>query len=429
MQLRFAFPFLALACSAAASSVDRPTPDRSTRERLAFFHWWTSPSEAAALDALVAMFKTRHPEIDVEPTVAGRGTAAILPVLREQAKAGAPPDAVFAHGGYSPEELVRAGLLAPVDDVWKAQELEGMIPAVVREMSRQGERYYVVPLGLHRDNVVWYHKPLLARHGIDPDTLTTWDALFAAAAKLRAAGVTAPVQLGETWTAVHAFAGVVASQGLSGYEDWANGKLRKPGDARLRGALEVYERYVALANTDHAGLAWDAAIERVARGQGAFAIMGDWADGVFRAAGLAYGKDYGTLPIPGTRGLYGVTLDAFARPAGLARTTSSDRWLSLVASREGQDAFNARKGSIPPRTDADSARYSPYSQSAIRDFRSAERFYPGFGTAVPDAYQAELKEIVADFLRTRDVAATDERLAQAAVRHQAAYTRTWALQE
>jgi glucose/mannose transport system substrate-binding protein len=404
-----------------------PQVPNASGPRLSFYHWWTSPSEAAALDGLVGVFKGRYAGVRVEPMVAGRGTAAILSVLETRRQAGDPPEAVFAHGGYSPEPLVRAGLLSPVDDVWASEKLDAVIPPVIREMSRSGGRYYVVPLGIHRDNVIWYNKPLLDRHGIDPATLTTWDTFFAAAGKLRAAGVDSPIQMGETWTAAHAFACIVAGQGLAGYEDWANGKIRKPGDPRLASALGLLKEYVGYANRDHARLGWDAAIARVVKGEGAFSIMGDWADGVFQQADREFGKDYGALLVPGTAAMYGVTFDGFARPAGLADNKASDRWLGLVASHEGQDAFNTRKGSIPARTDADVARYTSHQRAAIHDFRSATLLFPGLGTAMPDTYQAELQAILAAFLTDLDVENADMALAAAASRAHASYTRAWSL--
>jgi glucose/mannose transport system substrate-binding protein len=40
-----------------------------------------------------------------------------------------------------------------------------------------------------------------------------------------------------------------------------------------------------------------------------------------------------------------------------------------VASVEGQQAFNTRKGSIPARSDADPADYPAYQRAAIADFK------------------------------------------------------------
>jgi glucose/mannose transport system substrate-binding protein len=418
--------FGALGAVASAASEPAPVPDPATHT-VTVFHWWTSPSEAAALDALVAAFESRHPELSVEPTNAGRGTAAILPVLTERAAANQAPEATLAHGGYSPDSLIAAGLLSPVDDVWTAEKLEAVIPAAIREMVRRDGHYYVVPLGIHRDNVLWYNQPLLAKHGIDPATLTTWEALFQAARKLQQGGVEAPIQIGATWTVVHVFACMMASQGIAGYEDWANGRIREAGDARVRTAFELLAKYVGLANKDHVDLDWDVAIGRVASGEAAFAIMGDWANAVFQHAGLQLDEDYGARLVPGTEGMYGVTLDGFARPARLAQPQNAERWLRLAASRDGQDVFNTRKGSIPARTDADVARYGAYQRAAIEDFKRARLLFPGFGTAMPDAYQAEMQTVMNAFLADRDVRRAEEALAAASQRVAGSYTRVWAL--
>jgi glucose/mannose transport system substrate-binding protein len=42
-----------------------------------------------------------------------------------------------------------------------------------------------------------------------------------------------------------------------------------------------------------------------------------------------------------------------------------------VASVEGQQAFNTRKGSIPARSDADPADYPAYQRAAIADLQAA----------------------------------------------------------
>lgn len=426
--MRFRMALLVLVAAAGGNAASQPASGPASAARtLTLFHWWTSPSEAAALDALVAAFESRYPHMSVETTNAGRGTAAILPVLAKRAAVKNAPDATLAHGGYSAESLIAADLLSPVDDVWSAEKLETVIPAAIRDMVRSDGHYYVVPLGIHRDNVLWYNKPLLQAHGIDPATLTTWEALFQAARKLRKGGVEAPIQIGATWTVVHVFACMMASQGIAGYEDWANGRIREAGDARVHTAFELLAEYVGLANKDHVDLDWDVAIGRVAKGEAAFAIMGDWANAVFRHSGLELDKDYGARLVPGTEGMYGVTLDGFALPVRRAHPENAERWLRLAASREGQDVFNTRKGSIPARTDADVARFDAYQRGAIADFKHARLLFPGFGTAMPDAYQAEMQAVMNAFLGDRDVRRAEEALAAATTRVAKSYTRRWDL--
>ena len=94
--------------------------------------------------------------------------------------------------------------------------------------------YYSVPLNAQRTNLIWYNTRLLDKHGIDPATLTTWDRFFDAAAKLRAAGVATPIQVGASWTVAQLFEGIMASLGIAAYEDWVNGKIRSATRPEVR---------------------------------------------------------------------------------------------------------------------------------------------------------------------------------------------------
>jgi glucose/mannose transport system substrate-binding protein len=432
--VRFKALFLcALLAGLQVSAPGAPAAENAAENKgggsLLFYHWWTAPSEAAALNALVKIFKTRYPEVTVNavPVPDGGGASKLFPVVRSRVNAGKAPAAFQMHSGYGGQPFFEAGLLSPVDGIWAAEDLEKVIPPVIRDMSRIEGHYYSIPLSVHRINVVWYNKALLDRSRIDPATLTTWTAFFKAAETLRAAGVRSPIQLGEAWTAGMAFQGVVASQGMDVYEDWVNGRITAADDSRMIAALNVFAQYLSYVNPDHAKLGWDLAVKRIIGGDGAFYLMGDWANGEFRLAGANYGKDYGTIPLPGTGGTYGVTIDTFLHPRETASVANADRWLRLASSREGQDAFNSLKGSISPRSDADVTRYDPYQRSAIADFRAARTIYPSLDNAVPDAFRTRLNDIIEAFTEDTNVSKAATALASATVKASGKYSRTWAL--
>jgi len=104
-------------------------------------------------------------------------------------------------------------------------------------------------------------------------------------------------------------------------------------------------------------ITWDVATDLIIKGDIIFNIMGDWANGEFFVANSTYEDDYGTIAVPGTDDMYGLVVDAFQHPAGGAHPKNSYRWLDVVASKEGQDAFNPIKGSISARTDSDLTLY------------------------------------------------------------------------
>jgi glucose/mannose transport system substrate-binding protein len=198
-------------------------------------------------------------------------------------------------------------------------------------------------------------------------------------------------------------------------------------DARMIRALTIFKEYLSYVNKDHPRLDWDKAIQRVIDGQAAFSAMGDWADGEFRLAGLDYGKDYGAILVPATKGMYGVTLDAFVQPFGLEDPTDSERWLRLVASPEGQDAFNVVKGSIPARLDANMAGYAAYQRSAMADFKAATVIYPGAGVGTPIAYKTQFDKIIPAFAVDLDVNRAASALVAATHSAAGQYTRVWSL--
>src|SRR5262249_27162926 len=286
MRIRAAVLSMTLACLAVAAAPAVPAPAASALGGLTLYHWWTSSSELAAVDSLVQAFKAQYPNVDVRPKDAHAhgGGGKMFVAISGAAATGHPPDAFQVHAGAPLRPYVDAGLVSPIDEVWAASGLEKAVPPIIRTMSTIDGHYYSIPINVHRDNLIWYNKALLDQHHIDPATLTSWDAFFKAADKLRAAGVPSPVQIGESWTASVAFESMMASLGMAAYEDWINGKITAPGDPRLLEAFGLLKKHLAYANRDYAKTPWDVAIRRVISAESAFCIMGDWANGEFRLA-------------------------------------------------------------------------------------------------------------------------------------------------
>jgi glucose/mannose transport system substrate-binding protein len=414
---------------AVVLAADAPTAEpKDAASAFVFYHWLDSRSEENALGALVGLFKGKYPDVAVKPLKAPfRGTAGIFPVIAAQAKSGRAPDAFMLHVGYSARIFLEGDLIGPVDDLWAGQ-LEDVVPPVIRSMCRLNQHYYAVPLNVHRTNLVWYNASVLQKNEIDPTTLGNWGAFFAAARKLRRAGMRAPIQLGADWTAGHALECIVASLGMPAYEAWINGQVKTKDDPRLLEALHILKDYLDLVNDDHATVPWDVGVKRLREGSTAFYMMGDWMNGELAFAGLQYGKDYGAIPVPGTGGMYGLTVDAFGRP-GKTQSVNAERWLKLVASREGQDAFSLLKGSIPARTDTTIGKAGGYQRAALADFKSANAMYPSFGAAVPIAYKSGFDQAVSGFVANRDIVKAAAAFADVAAGIQSSFIQTWSLRD
>jgi glucose/mannose transport system substrate-binding protein len=86
-----------------------------------------------------------------------------------------------------------------------------------------------------------------------------------------------------------------------------------------------------------------------------------------------------------------------------------------AASKEGQDAFNPKKGSIPARKDADTSLYTDYLADALKDWGSDKLAGSiQHGVTVNDAWRVSINEAVGLFHTDKDVAALQAALAEAA---------------
>ncbi|KKM64470.1 hypothetical protein LCGC14_1501100 [marine sediment metagenome] len=406
--------------------------DRRGADALEIYHWWTSGGEANAIGALVDVFEALYPDtVVIQSAVAGGSGTTMIPIITALVLAGEAPDAFQMHAGYEGIAYYEADLLENINDIWADNNLGAVIPAVVQSMSQFGGDYYMVPVNIHRSNVVWYNLKELEAIAVDPKTISNWTEFFAAcvAWELANPGKDA-IALGESWTQAHLFEQILAGQGIDVYEDWINGNIISGTNADLLAALDTLEIVMNFTNPDFNTLGWDQATDLLIQNESIFNIMGDWANGEFLVANAVYDVDYGTIAVPGTNDMYGLVVDAFQHPANVAHPKNSDRWLEVVASKAGQDAFNPLKGSISARTDSDLNLYLPYHNWTFADFESVTYMFPSVvhGSGAPQSFSSELSSVINAFTTgAATKSATAIAIANLASDNAADYTTVWAL--
>src|SRR4030065_2409064 len=132
--------------------------------------------------------------------------------------------------------------------------------------------------------------------------------------------------------------------------------------------------------------------------------MGDWAEGFSRELGKAPETDYGWAAVPGTGGNFQFLSDSFVLPVGAPNRDASIAWLTVAGSKEGQDAFNPVKGSIPARSDGDKALYGVYLQSAMADWASDTVVGSlTHGVVANDSWKSEIDTALGLFLASKSV--------------------------
>jgi glucose/mannose transport system substrate-binding protein len=394
----------------ATPEAEQPEPaateaPAASGQQVEVFSWWTGGGEAAGLDAMIAIFKEQHPDVEfINAAVAGGAGTNARAVLATRLQAGDPPDSWQGHAG---QELigtyVAADQLEPVNFLYEENGWLDVMPDTLIPLISQDGNIYSVPVNIHRANVLWYNPTILEENGITvPESLDEW---VVAMETLQAADVL-PLAMGEQWTAMHLMETVLLSSlGAEAYDGLWDGTTDW-GSPEVLAALEDFNNVLGFTNPDAASLSWQDAAQLVVDGDAAFNVMGDWAEGFFRELGKEPNVDYGWAPVPGTRGNFQFLSDSFVLPKGAPNRDAAIAWLALAGSKEGQDAFNPIKGSIPARSDGDRALYGEYLQSAMDDWASdTVTGSLAHGVVANDSWKSEIDTALGLFLANKDTAA------------------------
>jgi glucose/mannose transport system substrate-binding protein len=99
-----------------------------------------------------------------------------------------------------------------------------------------------------------------------------------------------------------------------------------------------------------------------------------------------------------------VITDTFGLPKGVKNPDDVKKFLGVLGSVEGQDAFNPLKGSIPARIDAEVSKYDEYGKAAMDDFK-ASKLTPSLahGSAAPEGFLTRVNQAVNIFVTQKDV--------------------------
>jgi glucose/mannose transport system substrate-binding protein len=379
--------------------------ERARANQLEIFSWWTAGGEAEGLQALIDLYNAQYPDVEViNATVAGGAGAQAKAVLASRMQGGNPPDSFQVHAGQGiVATWVVEGFMEPVtfileDNGWLDDYPQGVIDII----SYQGE-IYSIPVNIHRSNVMWYNKKVFADNNLTPPRSLA--EFFRVAEALQARGVT-PLALGgsDGWEPTHLLESVLLAElGADAYRGLWDGRTRWDGD-RTRQALTSFTRILQYINRDQAAITNIDAAQYVAEGRAAMTVMGDWVHGYYLSIGLTPDVEYGWIPFPGTGGNFLMLSDTFGLPKDVPNPENVRRWLTLVASREGQDAFNPIKGSIPARTDADRSLYDKYLLSAMDDFET-NAIVPSVahGAAASESWITRINDVVNVLVTDRNV--------------------------
>jgi glucose/mannose transport system substrate-binding protein len=380
------------------------------------FTWWAEGSEKAGLDALVEVFDEQNPDYTfVNGAVAGGAGSDAKNVLASRLQTNDPPDTFQAHAGAELTDYINNGQIEDLSTMYDDEGWNDVFPPELLDRLTQDGAIYSVPSNIHRANVVWANRQVLEDAGLDPDaTYDSMDDWMDALEEVDAAGKI-PLSIATDWTQVHLLETVLLSDlGADAYTGLWDGSTDWSGP-EVTAALEDYAALFEMTNGDRQSLDWPDATQLVIDGDAAFNVMGDWAVAAFDEQDMVLDEDYTAVPVPGTEGVFDFLADSFVLPVGAPNPDGTQAWLETVASAEGQEAFNAAKGSIPANTEADTSDFGPYQQTAIEDYASdAIVSSLAHGAAAPIAWLTDATSAVAKFGANQDVEQLQQGLADAA---------------
>lgn len=375
---------LLAACSSTSTAGTAPsTSDGKASGKLEVFSWWTSGSENAALEALFSATTKANPGIDiVNAAVAGGAGTNAQQALATRLSGGDVPETWQTHAGGSLGDYVTQGVVDDLSALYAANGWDKVLPKAILDSLTYDGKIYAVPTGIHRGNVLWSNKALLAKAGVTMGDGVSWSELKTAALALRAKGVT-PLCLGDKdiWTTATLLESMIVGEvGPDGWAGLLKGTM-KWSDPKVIDAVNHFNEALTWTNADHKALDWVGAVSALADGKCAMNVMGDWEYGELVVKHQKIdGTDFGASIIGDPTNFVTVT-DVFVLGHGSKNPVAAKAWLTALLSPDAQLAFNKAKGSGPVRTDLSTSSLGAYQQAAVKTIAS--------GSLIPSLIQGQ----------------------------------------
>lgn len=376
-------------------------------------HYWTSGGEAKSVAELKKIMQAKG-HVWKDFAVAGGGGDNAATVLKSRVVSGNPPAAAQIKGPGI-QEWANEGVLANLDATAKAENWDALLPKVVADGMKYKGNYVAAPVNVHRVNWMWANNAVLKKAGVT-STPKTWDEFFAAAEKVKKAGLIPVAHGGQNWQDFTTFEDVVLGVGGAKFYHDALIKLDQKAltSPTMTKSLETLRKIKGYTDPASPGRDWNLATAMVIGEKAAFQFMGDWAKGEFTAAGKVPGKDYTCAATPGTANAYTYNVDSFAMfklKDASAQKAQADLASSIMGT-QFQEIFNLNKGSIPVRLNMDMSKFDDCAKQSSKDFVETAKtgsLLPSIahGMAVAPAAEGAIKDAVSQFWNDDKISVAD----------------------
>jgi len=285
---------LILCCLVAGTSLfaaGRQDSGTATTKLTLMLNFQSTEAVTAAFEDVIADFEAANPSIKIDLI---SGTSDYEALMKSKMATNDLPDMWSTHGW---SVLRYSEYLTPLEDQEWASRLH---PAIKPVVTDDNGHIYVLPVDVDMAGVA-YNKTVLAKAGVNVDSLKTWKDLYAAMDKVKAVGVT-PVHIGgkDNWTVGNFFdwaapALYITDPNQYSGDDLLNGKFDTKKWEILAGLMkEMNEK--GYLNVDNLTSTYSDSARALAVGDCAFAFYGNYV--LAEAWTFDPNADLGFFPVP-----------------------------------------------------------------------------------------------------------------------------------
>lgn len=386
-------------CLATALVAVGPALAAAQEMKAEVIHWWTSGGESAAVKVFADKF-TEAGGTWVDTAIAGGQNARNTGINR--IVGGNPPTAMQFNTGKQFDEIVANNFLNDLEPVAESGKWRDVLPpALVAAATRDG-KFYAVPVNIHGINWLWYNKKLFADAGIaEPKT---WDEVVAAGQKLKDAGLIGLAQGGQPWQERTLFISLLVGEGGTDlyykvYRDKDVDAVRSDGFKKV---AQTFRELHKLVDPGSPGRNWNDATAMVITGKAGMQVMGDWAKGEFKAAGLTPGNEYGCAVIGEGGYLMGGDVFVFPKTDVVAQKDAQAKLATIMMAPATQIAFNTIKGSVPSRLDVDVSSMDACAQAGAAALKDPKRQVPTVEFLISSDLGGALDDVITQYWNNDD---------------------------
>lgn len=349
---------LAVVSASAGGGGEKP-PAAEKPIKVTFFHYF-SGTLSGGVDDMTKTFNAEQSKYILVHTPVDH--EAFKTSIRVMLAGGNPPDLFSYWAGARVQFVVDADRLAPIDDVFEANNLNELFPPAVQQGCTYNGKKYFMPLTQHFVPF-FYNKAVFAKAGVTAPK--TWDEFLKVCEKIKQAGVT-PIALGsrERWPAQFWLDYPLLRTAGPEYRAKLMAGEASYTDPEVVKAWELWKTCVdrGYFNENPNAYDWAEASAMVGNGEAAMTLMGTWFMQLDESIGWKPDVDYDFFPFPvvdpSIPDVAVGPIDGVVLPAEARNPEAAKQVLARLADVGPQTAFNTGSGALAPNKNVSDSTYN-----------------------------------------------------------------------